>query len=169
MKAPALAQLSVERVRSRVSAYVYGNVLVLAAIVTESTADVLDWTALLVVAATTVTTFIAHVVSESVGELIGRTGDAAQLHLRGLMRDAVPIVTSGAVPSAVLLSGTLTVIPAMWALVVAELISVVRIAATTIVVGRRSLRATPQAIFWATIVVSGASLVVVNIKAAFIH
>ena len=55
--------LPVERVRSRVSAYVYGNILVLAAILATSPENIAHWTAVIFVVATTATTFLAHVVA----------------------------------------------------------------------------------------------------------
>src|SRR5215208_1913432 len=88
-----------ERVRSRVGAYVYGNILVLAAILATSPESVAHWTAVIFVIATTATTFLAHVVAHRIGQAIGRTDDEAlRLHLAQEVRDAVPIMTSGTPP-----------------------------------------------------------------------
>lgn len=52
---------------SRTSAYVYGNILVLAALVPLSIADVRSGTAVLIVLGTAVSTFFAHLFAETVG------------------------------------------------------------------------------------------------------
>jgi hypothetical protein len=60
-----------ERAESRVSAYVYGNVLVLAAVVGASPASVLSGTAVALVIGTVLSTYVAHVLAHSVGSLFG--------------------------------------------------------------------------------------------------
>ena len=85
------------------SAYVYGNVLVLAAVVGASPAAVVSGAAVAIVAGTVLSTYVAHVLAHSIGSLFGvhALGTAVREHLR----DAVPIISSGATP-AVLLGAT---------------------------------------------------------------
>src|SRR5918995_6378367 len=95
--------LPVERVRSRVGAYIYGNILVLAAILATSPESIAHWTAVIFVVATTATTFLAHVVAHRIGQAIGRTDDETlRVHLAQEARDAVPIMTSGTGPAVLL-------------------------------------------------------------------
>src|SRR5215216_3860735 len=84
--------LPVERVRSRVGAYIYGNILVLAAIFATSSQGIAHWSAVLVVVvATSATTFFAHVLAHNIGQAIGRPRDETlRLHLAQEARDAVP-------------------------------------------------------------------------------
>ena len=100
-------RLALPRVRSRVSAYVYGNVLALGAVLQSGPGDVEDGVAVLVVVATTLTTYLAHVVAHQVGEGIGRDREDHRTHVRTELRDAVPIVSSGTAPAVVLLVGWL--------------------------------------------------------------
>ena len=67
--------LPVERMRSRVSAYIYGNIFVLAAIFASSPESIAHWSAVVIVAATSATTFFAHVVAHNIGQAIGRTDE----------------------------------------------------------------------------------------------
>ena len=75
--------MTLDRARSRISAYVYGNILDLTAVAGVGPASILDWSAFFVVAGTTVTTFLAHILANSIGQHLGRTGEEAQLHFRG--------------------------------------------------------------------------------------
>jgi cobalamin biosynthesis protein CobD/CbiB len=91
--------LSVERVRSRVGAYIYGNIIVLAAILATSPESIAHWTAFVIVVATSATTFFAHVVAHNIGQAIGRTDDEdLRVHLAQEARDAVPIMVSALSP-----------------------------------------------------------------------
>ena len=85
--------------RSRVSAYIYGNIFVLAALFATSPEGVAHWSAVVIVGATSATTFFAHVVAHNIGQAIGRTENEEDLRaqLSKEARDAVPIMTSGIV------------------------------------------------------------------------
>jgi hypothetical protein len=81
-----------------VGAYVYGNILVLAALLATSPENIAHWTAVIIVVATSATTFLAHFVAHNIGQAIGRTDDELRLHLAQEAHDAVPIMNSGAGP-----------------------------------------------------------------------
>jgi hypothetical protein len=123
--------LPVERVRSRVGAYIYGNILVLAAIFATSSQGIAHWSAVVVVIATSATTFLAHVVAHNTGQAIGRPRDEAlRLQLAQEARDAVPIMNSGAGPAVFLALGALGFLPPGFSQVLAEAYVVVRLAGT---------------------------------------
>ncbi|GLY30863.1 hypothetical protein [Kineosporia sp. NBRC 101731] len=86
--------LPADRVRSRLSAYVYGNILVLAAIIgTTGAADhAHSW---LIVLATALTTYLAHVFAHHVAEQVGRTDEEHRSHLMHEIRYAVPFSVRG--------------------------------------------------------------------------
>src|SRR5215217_8494190 len=128
-----------ERVRSRVGAYIYGNILVLAAIFATSPQSIAHWSAVVIVVATSATTFFAHVFAHRIGQAIGRDDDEAlRLHLAQEARDAVPIMNSGAGPAVFLALGALGFLPPGFSQLLAEAYVVVRLAATGIIMRRIS-------------------------------
>lgn len=92
------------RAESRVAAYVYGNVLVLAAVVGTSPAAVDSGTAVLLVVGTVLSTFVAHVLAHSIGAL-STGGDRRRVGQA--LRDATPVLSSGVLPAALLLGTAL--------------------------------------------------------------
>ena len=120
--------VTLDRARSRTSAYVYGNILVLTAVAGVDSASILDWTALFVVAGTTITTFLAHILAHSIGQQLGRTSEEAQLHIRDEVRDSLPIASSGSVPALMMFLGAVAIVPPLWAQLIAALIIVGRLA-----------------------------------------
>lgn len=83
---------------SRISAFVYGNILVMAALVALRPADLLEPTAIAYVAGTGFSTFIAHVLAESVGLRVRADRRMSWQDLRHELRDSVPIVSSATFP-----------------------------------------------------------------------
>lgn len=154
--------VSLDRARSRASAYVYGNILVLTAVAGVDSANILDWSALFVVAGTTITTFLAHVLAHAIGQQLGRTGEEAQLHVRDEVRDSLPIASSGSVPALMMFLGALAIIPPVVAQLVAALIIVGRLAFLGILVERMTARTSTFGMLWSGVVVAGLSLIVVG-------
>jgi O-antigen/teichoic acid export membrane protein len=103
--------LPVERMRLRLAAYVYGGILVLGAIAVANGETIADGHAALVVAATTATTYLAHVLAHRVGEQIGRPRGTERDHWRQEARDSTPILFAGVTPTIVLLLPTVTSLP----------------------------------------------------------
>lgn len=130
--------LDLEDAATRTTAYVYGNILVLAALVTQSSADVESGRAVWIVIGTAVSTYLAHVFAEGLGGLIRHPGDDA-LTLRSglsLARESWPVLTSGLLPAAVLVLGWTGILQADPVMVWAEAIVLIRIAGTGIIVAR---------------------------------
>jgi nucleotide-binding universal stress UspA family protein len=92
-----------EDVASRVSAYVYGNVLVMAALIALHPDELRGPTGVLYLLGVGVSTFVAHTVGEAVGLRVreGRSLDTTAV--RREIRNALPIVTTAGAPIAVLL------------------------------------------------------------------
>ena len=157
--------LPVERVRSRVGAYVYGNILVLAAILAASPESIAHWTAFVYVVGTTATTFFAHVVAHRIGQSIGRTDDdALRLHLAQEARDAVPIVSSGTGPAVVLALGAVGWLSPGLAQLLAEVVVLLRLAGMGIIVRRVSGYTAPRAGPWSGLVLAGIGVVIAALK-----
>jgi len=151
-----------------VGAYIYGNILVLAAILATSPESIAHWTAVIFVVATTATTFLAHVVAHRIGQAIGRTDDEAlRVHLAQEARDAVPIMTAGTGP-AVLLAAVGWLPPGL-ALLLAVAYVVLRLAGMRIIVRRISGYSSPRAGRWSGFVLAGISVVIAALKDILTH
>jgi hypothetical protein len=119
------------RAESRVAAYVYGNVLVLAAVIGSAPASVESGAAAALVAGTVVSTYVAHVLAHSIGALlVGHGGVRRQL------RDAVPVLSSGVTPAVLLAATALDWLPALAGQALASAVLIGRIAATGVVYRR---------------------------------
>ena len=159
-----------ERVRSRVSAYVYGNIFVLAALFATSPESVAHWSAVVIVLATAATTFFAHVVAHNIGQSIGRTDEEdLRVQLSKETRDAVPIMTSGTVPAVLLGLGAVGWLPPVLSQLLAEAYVVVRLAGTGIIVRRLSGAASDQGGFWSGLALAGIGVVIAALKQIRTH
>jgi hypothetical protein len=161
--------LAVGRARARVTAYVYGNILVLAAVAGAGEQSIDSGSAVVLVLATAVTTYLAHVVALSVGSRLGRPDGPRSEHLRQELRDAAPIITSGLLPAALLLLGYLDVIASEWTQLLAAAWVVVRLAGIGIQVERVSGAPAPRSAFWSGVTLAVVSAVVVTLKVMFAH
>ena len=126
--------VAAERAESRVSAYVYGNVLVLAAVVGVSPAAVSSGTAVVLVVGTVLSTYVAHVLAHVVGAVFG--GEEGPTAVTVELRDALPVVSSGITPALVLAAAALGWLPELWAQSLSALVVLGRIAATGVIYRR---------------------------------
>lgn len=156
----------------RLSAFVYGNLLVLGALVGSRPESVLDGQAVVVVAVTTMTTYVAHVTADLVGEGLGRAVNDRRAHTLVELRDAVPIISSGGPPVLLLGAGALgwlTWIGATGVLLTALAFVVVRLALTGWVAGRYSTGSSRRRAFWTGVGLAVVGLAVAVVKVAFTH
>jgi len=151
-----------------VSAYIYGNIFVLAAIVATSPENIANWTGVVIVVATSATTFLAHVVAHNIGQSIGRTDDL-RLHLAQMARDAVPIMSSGTGPAVLLALGAVGWLPPELSQLLAEAFVVLRLALTGIVVRRISGTSSRLAGLWSGFALAGISVVIAALKEMLTH
>src|SRR3954469_4519853 len=89
----------------RTTAYVYGNVLVLAALAVVSPADVTTGRGFWLVLGTAVSTYIAHVFAEAMGDQVTHPEPITGRTVLRLARESFPVLTSGVLPAAILLLG----------------------------------------------------------------
>ena len=120
----------------RTTAYVYGNVLVLAGLVVATTADVSAGRAFWVVIGTAASTFVAHVFAELMGDQVRSPEEVTWRKIRELARESLPVLTSGLIPAAILLLSAYGLIAPTAAVLIAEGLVLLRIAATGVVVAR---------------------------------
>lgn len=130
------------RAAARLAAYVYGNILVLTAVVAATPDAIDDGGAVLLVLTTATTTFVAHVFAEvvarsSIPEAVhGSTESEKKQSVLDEIRDAVPIASSGLFPAVVLALAWLWILPGFWAQLIAGGVGVFRIATLPIVAER---------------------------------
>lgn len=163
------ADLDDDRVRSRMSAYVYGNVLALSSLASASLSSADTWTAVRIVLITMVTTYLAHVLAHDIGERVRRTSDQHAAHLRAELRDAVPIATSGLLPCAVLVLALLAGWSSTVGAVLATGLVVLRLGWTGGIVARLSREAASLLSWLGGIALALAGVVIAVLKVTLTH
>ena len=157
----APADLTRNDVASRVSAYVYGNVLVLAALIALDPDQLSGPTGVAYVLGVGVSTYVAHTVGEAAGLRVhgGRSLEVAAV--RHELRNALPIATAAGAPAALLVLPWADLLGAQVALVLALALVDVRLALLGSVVARLSGERSSARVFLA-----GVALAVVAAAAA---
>jgi hypothetical protein len=150
-----------------VSAYVYGNILVLAAVVGASPGTVASGAAVAIVVGTVLSTYVAHVLAHSVGALLG--GQDGRTAVRRQLRDAVPVLSSGITPAVLLSATAADWLPGGWGQALASAVLIGRIAATGMVY-RRLREDVPLGKAWAVgATAAGVAAVAVLLKLTLTH
>jgi len=133
--------LDLSEASQRTTAYVYGNLLVLAALVALTAEQVESGHGILLVLGAAVSTFVAHVFAEAMGSSVRNAAEPKPvdptLHdAWELARESYPILVSGFVPAAIIALGWLEVLPAELSMYIADAVILIRIASTGIIVAR---------------------------------
>jgi hypothetical protein len=124
-----------DRAAARVSAYLYGDVLVLAALIALAPADLTRAKGVTYVLGTAVSTFVAHVLADALGLSI-RSGHVTRGVLLHEVRDALPIVSAAVGPALLMVPALTGTWSTSLALDLAVAVTVLRLAALGWVVGR---------------------------------
>ncbi|MGI4894388.1 MAG: hypothetical protein ACRYF3_04660 [Janthinobacterium lividum] len=163
--------LDVIRARHRISAYVYGNITVLGAVIAATPHTVEDGHALIAVGATALATFVAHILADVVSERVrpDHVERKASSEVREELRDATPIASAAALPVLLMLLGTLDLVSAQVAEILATFAVVVRLAGVGLVTERLSGRPRSATAFWGGIVLAAVSTVIAVLKAVLTH
>ncbi|MGV0836175.1 hypothetical protein [Mycolicibacterium thermoresistibile] len=134
-----------ETAASRASAFVYGNILVLAAMTALTPERAAGLTGVGIVLGTGLSTLVAHLVGEAVGEQIREGKEPSWSRLGRHMRNSAPIASSAAIPATLLAVGWLGWLPAAPALAAAQAVTIGRVGLLGAVIGHyhgeRSVRA----------------------------
>ncbi|GAA3610457.1 hypothetical protein GCM10022223_28270 [Kineosporia mesophila] len=160
--------LNADRARSRLSAYVYGNILVLAAVI-GATGEGEHSRSWLILLATALSTYAAHIFSHNIGERVGRSDAEHVNHLREEIRDAVPILTSGVFPALIYAGSALHWYGSRPAEITATALLLLRLAGTGLAVERLSDRRVSAAALWAGIVFALVGAGIAYLKVIFTH
>lgn len=116
------------------SAYVYGDVLVMAATAGVSTDEIRTGRAVLIVLGTVLSTYLAHVLADTVGAVFAGHGSADLI--RAELRDSLPVLSAG-LPSFALLGAAAIGWPgALWAQALASAVLIGRLAGIGLVYSR---------------------------------
>lgn len=152
---------------SRISAYIYGNVLVLAALVPIVTTD--EHVGILVVGGTALSTFVAHVFAEAVGHTVRERRTPTRADRLRELRNSVPILSSAVLPCAILATAWVGWTDSGNARLLAELAVLVRIGGTVFVIGRLKGERPTRSSVLAAVLLTVAAATVVIVKILLTH
>ncbi|MGN0041343.1 MULTISPECIES: hypothetical protein [unclassified Rhodococcus (in: high G+C Gram-positive bacteria)] len=159
--------LSRNAAASRISAYVYGNVLVLAALVPITTTR--QYIGIAIVLGTALSTFLAHVFAESVSQSVRSARPLTGAERWVELRNSVPILSSASLPCLILLTAWLGWLEPRTAQVLAEVAILIRIGSTVFVVQRLQGRPAGTTTVFAAVGLALLASVVVVVKIALTH
>jgi hypothetical protein len=158
-----------EQAAARISAYVYGNIIVFATTVPLAAAELHHGHGALLVLGVAASTYLAHVFAEIIGRSVRSAQSMTGTELWHELRDSLPVLTSGMVPAALLLAGGLGWPPERAAVVISEVYLLVRMALIGLVVERlRSPRLSAHTLM-AGVMLAAAAAVISGIKIALSH
>ncbi|GAB83603.1 hypothetical protein RVF83_09800 [Gordonia rubripertincta] len=157
-----------EHAAPRISAYIYGNILILAALIPLHLTD--DFVGVLIVLGTAASTFVAHVFAEAVGRRVheGPVHPTKTMVLRNL-RDSVPILSSASVPCLILAAAWMGWIDPRTAQIAAEIVILLRIGGTVFVIDRLNNERPSRATLIGAAAVTVVATVIVVIKIVLTH
>jgi hypothetical protein len=121
------APVSPEDAAARISAYVYGNMVVLATLASLSQDAMTSGHAALVVAGVAASTFLAHAVADGIGRRLRSPHRLTTRQLVSELRDSVPVLSAAVLPTLLLALTAWSGIPGVWAQGSAGLYLVVRL------------------------------------------
>jgi hypothetical protein len=156
----------IDEAADRISAYVYGNILVLAALVLLTHDDIEHGAGLAIVAGTAVSTFVAHAFAERLGSAV-REGEHARL--RVVLRDSLPIISSAALPALLMAAAAIGWLSPAVALRIAEVSVVARLGGTAFVVSRLQGRPVTARTWFESIALAVAAVAIVGLKLQLTH
>ncbi|MFC8046414.1 hypothetical protein [Nocardia sp. NPDC057353] len=160
-------QLDRHRAASRVSAYVYGNVLILAALIPIPVSP--KHVGILLVVAAALSTFVAHAFAESVGQSIREDRTLTAADRRAELRDSLPILTTAILPCAILACAWFGWLEPRTAQLLAEVTVLIRIGGTAFVVRRLQGRPPHRATLIQALLVTALATAVVAVKVFLTH
>ena len=159
--------LTSTRADNRMSAYVYGDILVLAATAGVYDTAIRSGEALLVVLGTVVSTYVAHVVADVVGAVFG--GHEVRTAVRDELRDSVPIVSAGLPPLVLFGAAALGWTTPEWAQAIAAALLVVRLGAIGVVYHHLKAPIGWARAAWFGLLVAGVATLAVAVKLVLTH
>jgi hypothetical protein len=157
---------SIDEIADRISAYVYGNILTLAALVVLHTDEIEHGVGLAIVVGTALSTFAAHAYAERLGV---EARGSAHASWTVVLRDSMPILSSAAVPALLMVVGSLEWASPTACLRIAEAWVVIRLALTGFIVGRLRGQDVTAKTWLSSIVLALIAIAIVGIKVVLTH
>lgn len=156
--------LSREDAASRITAFVYGNILVIAALVALHPHDLEGPKGVAYVVGTAVSTFVAHVIAESVGLRVRTDAHPRYTTVVHELRDAVPIASSATLPGLLMITALLGWLDTATALQLAIAATVVRLAGLGWVVGHLRRERASWRTFLSGVLLAGVCVAAAGLK-----
>jgi hypothetical protein len=161
--------LTREQAAARISAYVYGNIIVFATTVPLTADDLRHGHGTLLVLGVAASTFLAHVFAEVIGHNVRAEQPLTRAELWHELRDSLPVLTSGLIPAALLFAGGLGWLPDRAAVVTSDIYLFVRMALIGLMVERlRSARPSARTLL-AGVMLAVAAAAISALKIALGH
>lgn len=151
----------------RISAYIYGNLIVLATLVPITTTP--QYVGIAVVVGTSFSTFLAHAFAESVALSVHTGRQLSRADRLAELRDSVPILSSAAIPCLILATAWVGWLEPRTAQILAEVTVLLRIASTVFVIQRLVGRKPTMSTVIASAAIALAATIVVIVKIALTH
>lgn len=136
--------LSREDAATRLTAYVYGNIVTLAALVSLDRSAATSGQGFWIVLGAAATTYLAHLLADSIGRRVRSEHPLSSHDLLTGARGSVPVLTGAVLPVVMLAAAWLAHVPSLFAQVVGGGYLVVRLALTGATVAR--LRGAPSSL-----------------------
>jgi hypothetical protein len=159
--------LASARADNRMSAYVYGDVLVLAATAGVYDSAIRSGEALLVVLGTVASTYVAHVLADVVGAVFG--GHEVRRALWDELRDSVPIISAGVPPLVLFGAAALGWPSPLWAQAVSSALLVLRLGSIGVVYHHLKEPIGWARAIWFGVVVALVAALAVALKLVLLH
>jgi hypothetical protein len=163
-----LQQQPPERLAERVSAAIYGTVLVLAALPLIDVADVESGAGWGLVSGVGAATWVAHLFAEVVGDGLRQGADHDRSEIGRAMADGLPILLAAVAPALMLFLGRVDVLGGRGALWAALAVGLVQIAGVSAFVGWAASPARARPLSYAALAVA-VGVVVVVLKLRLSH
>lgn len=160
-------RLGQERVAARTTAYIYGNILALAALIPVTKSQ--ESLGAAIVIGTALSTYIAHTFAESVGESIRNDRRLTTAERIDALRDSVPILTSAVVPVVILAAAWFNILEPRTAQLVAEIVLILRIGSTSYVISRLHGEKVSTNTHLAAFALAAVATVIVGLKVILTH
>ncbi|MGQ4615742.1 hypothetical protein [Nocardia sp. R7R-8] len=161
------APLDRRNAASRISAYVYGNVLILAALIPVTTS--VEHVGILIVLGTALSTFIAHSFAEGVGQSVRQNRPISSRERWMDLRDSVPILSSAVLPCVILGVAAIGWIEPRTAQLLAEVVMLVRIGGIVFVIERLNGARPRRSTLLEALLLAAAATTVVVVKVIMTH
>ncbi|WP_336082223.1 hypothetical protein [Nocardia sp. SSK8] len=152
---------------SRISAYIYGNILILAALIPVSPSA--ENVGILVVLGTAASTFVAHTFAENVGRSVRTDQSPTGLERWTDLRDSLPILSSAVLPCVILAAAAFGWLEPRTAQVLAEAVMLIRIGGIVFVIRRLQGVRPDRSTLAAAVLLTCVATTIVAIKVALTH